>query len=202
MGFVVRIKNSLFWKALLRIQVVLLFCLSLSVLAVIGLVVLMRYVFHSDIFAFDEIVLILAYWMYFLGSAYALYEGTHVKADILENLLSERAKRGLRVLVGLIQVGLGVIYIAWAWEMIVYSWTEMPRTSAWGIPIALPQTSIFIGFVLMTFYSVVYCLEDFFSFFDSSDHLEVAAPRAEAEKPILASAEEGAAPVPMKTLEG
>lgn len=199
MRYVSALRNSRFWKVLVRIQEIILFSLSIGVLAVLGLVVLMRYVFHTDVFAFDEIVLVIAYWMYFLGSGYALYEGTHVKADVLEAFVPRRIKLALRSLVGLIQVVLGIIYIGWAWEMIVYSWTEMPKTIVWEIPIAFPQTSVFIGFILMTFYSLVYCLEDFFSFLEEGKKgcsqvpveglTETETSRADAEKPILAAVE-------------
>lgn len=63
---------------------------SIIMLSILGIVVFARYGLNADVFGYDEIVLVDSFWMYFIGASYAMYEGSHVKADILARLFSIR----------------------------------------------------------------------------------------------------------------
>jgi hypothetical protein len=52
----------------------------------------------------------------------------------------------------------------WAFGMVCYAIEWMPRTTGLRIPIFISQSSIFFGYFLMSLYSVVHFLEDFFVF--------------------------------------
>ena len=49
------------------------------------MVVVIRYGFQGDLFAYEEWLLPICFWMYFLGSAIGTYEDTQIKADVLES---------------------------------------------------------------------------------------------------------------------
>jgi TRAP-type C4-dicarboxylate transport system permease small subunit len=53
-----------------------------------------------------------------------------------------------------------IIFSWWAVEMVGYSIREMPRTTGLRIPIFISQSSVLVGYLLMTFYSGVHVLED------------------------------------------
>ena len=51
-------------------------------------VVVLRYGFSADLFAYEEWLLVIAFWFFFMGSAVATYENSHINADILGIFLS------------------------------------------------------------------------------------------------------------------
>ncbi len=159
-------KNSFFWKLLLRTQQVLLVLTSLFVVFIMCLEVFLRYVLKSDLFGLEEIVVIAAFWLYFMGSSYGVYDKSHVKADIIPQMLGEKARAALSVAVRFTISSLCILFSIWAVEMIFYSIEWMPRTTGLRIPVFISQLSVLVGYVLMSIYSVVYFFEDLFRFLE------------------------------------
>lgn len=159
-------KNSFFWKLLLRSQQVLLVLTSLFVVFIMCLEVFLRYVLKSDLFGLEEIVVIAAFWLYFMGSSYGVYDKSHVKADIIPQMLGEKARAALSVAVRFTVSSLCILFSIWAVEMIFYSIEWMPRTTGLRIPVFISQLSVLVGYVLMSIYSVVYFFEDLFRFLE------------------------------------
>ena len=164
MSFVETVRSSLVWKFLLKLQKALLVLSSCFVVLIMCVAVLLRYVFKTDLFGIEEIVVIAAFWLYFIGSSYGVYDKSHVKADIIPQLLPLKAQAFLSVLVRLTMSILCVVFTWWAVDMISYSIEWMPRTTGLRIPIFISQTSILVGYVLMSFYSIIYFLEDLGNF--------------------------------------
>ena len=50
------------------------------------MVVIFRYVLHRDLFAYEEWLLPISFWLYFMASAVATYQDTQIRADVLESL--------------------------------------------------------------------------------------------------------------------
>ncbi|MEA3508801.1 MAG: TRAP transporter small permease [Synergistota bacterium] len=166
MNLLLAFKNSFFWKLLLRSQQVLLVLTSLFVVFIMCLEVFLRYVLKSDLFGLEEIVVIAAFWLYFMGSSYGVYDKSHVKADIIPQMLGEKARAALSVAVRFTVSSLCILFSIWAVEMIFYSIEWMPRTTGLRIPVFISQLSVLVGYVLMSIYSVVYFFEDLFRFLE------------------------------------
>ncbi len=164
MRFLETVKHSLIWRFLLNLQKVLLVLSSLFVVLIMCLEVVLRYVFKSDLFGIEEIVVIAAFWLYFMGSSYGVYEKSHVKADIIPQLLKPGARAFLSVIVNFTVASLCILFTVWAVEMVRYSIVWMPRSTGLRIPTFISQTSVLIGYGLMSLYSIVYFLEDLFFF--------------------------------------
>jgi len=164
LALVEKIKNSPLWRGLIRFQQVLMVLTSVFVVLIMCFEVLLRYVFKSDLFGIEEIVVIAAFWLYLIGSSYGVYDKSHVKADIIPQLLPLKAQAFLSVLVRLTMTVLCVVFSWWAVDMILYSIEWMPRTTGLRIPIFISQVSILVGYILMSFYSLVYFLEDLGNF--------------------------------------
>jgi len=164
LNFLEKVTSSFIWKFLLKLQKILLVLSSCFVVLIMCVTVLLRYVFKSDLFGIEEMVVIAAFWLYFMGSSYGVYDKSHVKADIIPQMLPPRAQALLSVLVNLTIASLCILFTVWAVEMVRYSYTWMPRTTGLRIPVFISQTSVLAGYALMSLYSVVYFLEDLFSF--------------------------------------
>ncbi len=164
MNLIKTAKNSLLWRSILGLQRVLLVITSLFVVLIMCAEVVLRYVFKSDLFGIEEIVVIAAFWLYFMGSSYGVFEKSHVKADIIPQMLKPRARAFLSVLVNFTVSALCILFTVWAVEMVQYSITWMPRTTGLRIPIFISQSSVLLGYALMSMYSVVYFFEDLMVF--------------------------------------
>ncbi len=154
---------ALMYELLLKVQRFILILTSLTVVGIICAAVFMRYVLHKDLFAYDELVMIAAFWLYFIGAAYGSYEDSHIKADIIQISLSTNHPKAAAV-IGLIARGLELFLTitisVWAWSLISWQFKFMGHTMGWGIPIAVPQGAIFIGFVLMAFYALIHFVKE------------------------------------------
>ncbi|MDO5115505.1 MAG: TRAP transporter small permease subunit [Synergistaceae bacterium] len=155
-----RLKASLFWGWLLKIQELILFITSCVMIGILGAVVICRYVLRVDLFGYDEIVMISAFWMYFIGSSYAMEKHEHVRADILERILPPKGKKALRIFASLLQSLVAIETLNLSVAYIVNGVKIWPTTSAWGLPLMTSMSAVTVGFVVMAFYVVVQFLEE------------------------------------------
>lgn len=150
------------YEFLLKIERVMLVVTSLVVVGIICVAVFMRYVLHMDLFAYDELVMIAAFWLYFIGAAYGSYEDSHIKADIVQISLAPKHPK-IAAIIGLVAKGLEVVFslsiASWGWSLMAWQLKFMGHTMGWGIPIAVPQGAIVVGFSLMSFYAVVHFIK-------------------------------------------
>ena len=155
-----KLRASLFWWGLLKVQEIILFLTSCMMIGILGAVVVCRYVLRVDLFGYDEIVMISAFWMYFIGSSYAMEKREHVRADILERLLPPRGKRYLRIFANLLQslVAIETVHLSVAY--VINGFKIWPTTSAWGLPLMTSMSAVTAGFVLMALYVIVQFLEE------------------------------------------
>jgi len=166
LNLIAAFKKSAAWAFLVRIQEWLLTLTSVFVVLIMCVEVFLRYVLKSDLFGLEEIVVIAAFWLYFMGSSYGVYEKSHVKADIIPQMLKPRHRALLSVAVRFTMAALCILYSIWAVDMVTYSITWMPKTTGLRIPIFISQSSILVGYSLMALYSIVYFFEDLFHFLE------------------------------------
>ncbi len=142
---------------LLRIKEYLLVVASLIMAFVFFFVVILRYLFEADLFAYEEWVLIIAFWVYFMGAAMGSYENTHVKADFLLSLIDNVRTKWIVVNVTiLLEVLIGLVLSWWGWLMLyeeISAYPDWQTTTGLSLPFFIPKLGIFLGFVLMTFYT-------------------------------------------------
>jgi TRAP-type C4-dicarboxylate transport system permease small subunit len=133
---------------------------SLIMALTFGFVVVARYCFSADLFAYEEWLMVICFWMFFMGSAVATYDKSHVNADLLGFILENpRAIWTRNVAVEFIELLVTCAIIYWAWLMINDEISYYPRwqtTIALHIPFLVPRLGIFLGFVLMGFYSALH----------------------------------------------
>lgn len=135
---------------------ILVFC-SLLMAAVFATVVVLRYVFQSDLFAYEEWVLLAAFWLYFIGGAQGSFDDSHIRADILSNWLRQpehvwRVKQLRLLLELLVTATLTVLAGLMVFEEIS-RYPNWSTTTVWNIPFMAPRFGIFLGLLLMAFYA-------------------------------------------------
>lgn len=161
LDFVNFVLNSKAWGLLIRIERFIMFCTTAIMLLTIGGVVVARYVLHVDLFGYDEIVLIDSFWMYFVGAAFAMSREEHVKADILVKILSPKSAAVMKFFAGAIQTTASVVVTVLAFDLVKNAIETWAVTSSWNIPFFIPQMSILLSFIVMTFYLFIFTLRDY-----------------------------------------
>jgi len=133
---------------------------SLAMALTFCVVVVMRYVFEADLFAYEEWILVIAFWMYFIGGAVGSYENSHIKADFLLTVLKTARSKWLLINLTLfLELIVALVLTYWAYLMIaeeLAAYPEWERTSALQIPFIVPRLGIFCGLLLMAFYTFLH----------------------------------------------
>lgn len=144
------------WAGLLRFQRWVMFLSCAAIIIGLFAEVVCRYILKTSIFGMNELVLIPAIWMYFIGASYAAHQGSHISANVLQVYLrSERAKAVLRLAIAIISIVLGVIFTYWASFYVLDSVRRGATTSIFDLPLVIPQSAVVVGFVLMVLYTSV-----------------------------------------------
>ena len=71
------------WDFLLMIEKTIMIIASIGVVLLIFISVIARYIFEKNFAGMEELVVLVAFWIYFIGGTYGSYEGSHITADIL-----------------------------------------------------------------------------------------------------------------------
>ena len=93
-------------RSVVFVQKVLLVVCSLLIAITFGVVVVLRYGFQMNLFAYEEWMMAAAFILYFIGSAQGTYDNTHIKADLLrEWIKSESGKQWLDIVIIGLEIG-------------------------------------------------------------------------------------------------
>ena len=153
-------RESWGWNILKKIQELLIvICASVSTLIFVVEVVI-RYVLKIDFLGYDELVLLFASWLYFIGGSYAMYKKEHISADMLPLFLKGRVLQVTRVVVDWLIFAITLVLAIWGVDFFLYAMSRTANTTVWKIPLLVSQSALSVGYVLMAFYALVYGLED------------------------------------------
>lgn len=133
--------------------------LAICIMILIG--AFMRYILKKDFYGMEELVLLIAFWMYFIGSAVATREGSQVSADLVSSMLkSERQKAVLTLVRTLITLILFAILVKWAWSYMLWSLEKRPTTAVYKLPMAIAHAALLLSFVLSVLYEIKHYCSD------------------------------------------
>ena len=122
-------------------------------------VVFFRYILEQDLFAYEEWLLPICFWIFFLSSAIGTYYGKQINADLLDTVTDNHKFMWLRKMgVTAIELVITLIIVYWAWLMLANEIADYPgwkTTIALKIPFFIPRLGIFVGFFFMALYSAL-----------------------------------------------
>lgn len=140
-----------------RLEGVIIALCSMIIATAFTMVVFVRYVLHGDLFAYEEIVLPIAFVLYFIGAARASHDDMHIKADlVLEGLKKPRSRLAYQIFIFCAEGLIASIFAYLALKMFVAEFAKYPsmaRSNVYQIPLAAPRFFIFVGFTLMGLHS-------------------------------------------------
>ena len=159
-------KGSCLWNAILSFQKVIMVITSIAVMLIMCLSATLRYIFKSDLYGVEEIIVMVALWLYFMGSSYGSFEKSQITADLLQVYLkSERSKQVARLVTSVLTTGLGLLVNYWALQFFLWGLQMDARSPIYRLPMVIPQSAVFVGFTLMSLYNIVHLIDDFKSVF-------------------------------------
>jgi len=137
-------------------------CFSMSVLLTVCIssATIARYCFNKDLFGYEEWVKIFAFWLYFIGSAYGAFEGTHISADLVQSYCKPGKFRNFMLLLrNLITFGISCLFAWYGWGYFKFDMFGplgdgrfTSKSVLWNIPNWWASGAIFIGLLFMAWY--------------------------------------------------
>lgn len=149
--------QTAFWKILHTVVKWLM--ITGSVVSTICMIyaVIKRYIFSGNFYGSDEVIMLFAFWLYFMGAVYGSYEDTHIKADLLNVYIKDmHIKDALALLAQFCTVVVNTIVLAWAFRYFSSEISKWGLSTSLKIPLVIPKSAVFFGFLLMEFYHVYY----------------------------------------------
>lgn len=149
------------WKFMIAsVKYIMILCSVASTSCIIYSVVL-RYIFKKNFYGSDEVILMFAFWLYFMGAVYGSYENSHIKADLMNVYVKNiRIKDFIALIAQVIMIVVNVVLITWAWDYFLWGLEKMPLTTGLKIPLVIPQSAVFFGLLLMGFYHIVHFIRN------------------------------------------
>lgn len=138
-----------------RIQEYILIITGSAVCILIIVSALMRQVLKIDLYGSEEIILFIAFWLYFIGSMYAAKKDTHINANMISMftdnkkvlILSEIVKEGISLV-------LNIVVLKWCFDYVMWSVSLGRRSDVFKLPHLIGQLPILISFFMWIFYTL------------------------------------------------
>lgn len=157
---IINFRQLTIWKMLLKVQELIMIVCSTLMIVIISSEVVMRYIFKEDLYGYEEILIIFAMWLYFIGASYAMYQKSHISADMLGIFLKGKPRILVSWIASLIGTVIAVAFAFWAFEFFVWALQKKAATTGLKLPLLYSQSALFFGYVLLAFYSVINTIED------------------------------------------
>ncbi len=112
---------------------------------------------NINLLGYEEILIICAFWLYMIGSAYGSFEESHIKADIIVIMMKEGFTKDLIALLrNTLSVIIGIIFLVWALQLFQWNIINGQQTPVWRIPVTVSQSSLLFGLTVGSFFHLVH----------------------------------------------
>ncbi len=127
--------------------------------------VLLRYCTTLPLFGVEELVTFPMLWMFFMGGACTSYDRTHISCGILEVITENEWLIGLKnVIVDIVECAVGLLIVYWVYGYVSYSISVGKVSMHYGIPMAVAESGLLVGFVFITGFTFVKLYDDIIAF--------------------------------------
>jgi len=149
-------------KAIEKFMKAILIITGALIILLVTAYVLTRYLFKVNFDGFEELCTLIVVWMYFIGSANASREQSHIAADMLGLFVKKESVFNKFVIV---RHALGVIVIAimlyLSFDFMWFNAMMKAKSMTYHIPMYCYHFSLFLGILLMLFYDICHLVNDF-----------------------------------------
>jgi TRAP-type transport system small permease protein len=151
---------KLFLAFLAKLQEIITMLLAIALPVLVFVQVLLRYVFQLPLMGIEEMMLFPIIWLYMIGGANASRTRSHIECGILTLYITKGRSRALFNMIRItISVAVSVWLTYWAYWYFSYSLRSWKLSPLLRYPMFFAEMMVFIGLLLMTFYTVIELVE-------------------------------------------
>lgn len=118
------------------------------IVIIMGLQVIMRYVFNSSLPWSEELVRYFFVWTSFLSLSYCIKNESSIKVVQLINIMPKRVQYYMKVITNIIILLFLILLTKISIEVVVNTYLKHTTSPAVGLPMYLVQFSTVLGFIL------------------------------------------------------
>ncbi|WP_407333377.1 TRAP transporter small permease [Enterovibrio sp. 27052020O] len=122
-----------------------------GIVLLIMMQVIMRYVFQDALSWSEELTLWTFIWFIWIGISYAFKERKHVKVTFFQDLLSDKFKRKLEMVIDVMVVLFLIIMTYQSYKLISLPYVLSQKSVVLNLPIAILYASAPVGSMLSVF---------------------------------------------------
>lgn len=150
------IEETVLWKGFAKLMEWILFLVSVIMIGLVFATVIVRYLMKSSLFGVEEVIMLMAMIIYWLGAAYGSYENSHINAEILAHFVrSKKAAGVLAVAKNLVTILIMGLFAYWSiFEYLLWTVDAGTATMQLHIPLYVSGAVLAVSLVLMTLYQV------------------------------------------------
>ncbi|MGM0395698.1 MAG: TRAP transporter small permease [Bacillota bacterium] len=143
-----------------KVQEIITMILAITLPVLVVIQVLLRYVFQVPLMGIEELMLFPIIWLYMIGGANASRTQNHIECGILTLYVKKSGSRAIfnivRITISLL-VSLWLTY--WSYWYFTYSLGVWKYSPLLRLPMFFAESAVFVGLVLMTFYTLLELLD-------------------------------------------
>lgn len=138
-----------------KIENIVLIITGISVCVLIFVGAILRYVLKIDFYGSEEIILFMAFWLYFMGSSLAAKKQSHINANMLTIFIkNEKTLLICDLLKNLIALFITICVTNWCYKYVSWSAQMGAVSNVFKLPNIIGQIPIFISFLLWNIYLI------------------------------------------------
>ncbi|MDR2088183.1 MAG: TRAP transporter small permease subunit [Clostridiales Family XIII bacterium] len=158
-----RREDRIGWKALIAIQRIALIVTGAGTALIVAGACILR-MFNINFSGFEELLVMVAFWLYMVGCAHGSFEKSQITADILAVMGKGLFKEILSLCRAVLTAALCAVFFVWTVQLLLWAIEIDTRTPVYRIPMAFGYGSMVFGMGLSTFYHIVYMIDDIRAF--------------------------------------
>ena len=142
--------------------------ISLAVAFMLSYGIFSRAILDAPVFGLEELVLMGAMWLYMLGAVLASRDRSHLCADFVQVVSSNKKVISfMHLLATTISLFMAVMFATWSYDLLLWAFKKGQTTTVFQLPWYISQSSLFVASVLFIFYLIRDFCNDLLSFRNS-----------------------------------
>lgn len=135
--------------------ILVLTCVIVTALIITGAI--MRYIFKTDFYGSEELILFTAFWLYFIGSMSSARDNTHINADMISLFTKKQsAIKVVHVISVCVSLFVAVLALKWGVDWLLWAQKIKGKSPVFKMPNLIAQFPIVLSF----FFWVLYLIRD------------------------------------------
>lgn len=134
---------------------------SLSILTfLVVLQIILRYVLKLPLLGIEELMIFPTIWLFVIGGASASLRNDHIECGMIDSFIKDPKKLDIiNLLKHILSSVISAVLTIYTFQMALYSFNLWKTSGTLYIPMFFAEGSIFLGMLLMFFYSLFHLSE-------------------------------------------